>query len=96
MAMAPNRRVLHLQAAVVPDGDGFVASCVELNGLATRGVDVAEAVDRLRGLVARHLEQRPTPWPRHVVVVLFEVPVPAAVAADSPAAGLPALLDAPR
>jgi hypothetical protein len=29
-------------------------------------------------------------------VVLFEVPVPAAVAADSPAAGRPALLDAPR
>jgi hypothetical protein len=61
MAMASDRRVLHLQAAVVPDGDGFIACCVELDGLAARGVDAAEAVDRLRGLVARHLKQRPHP-----------------------------------
>jgi predicted RNase H-like HicB family nuclease len=95
MAMASSRRVLHLQATVVPDGDEFVARCLELDGLIARGVDVAEAVDRLGELVARHLTQLPTPpRPRHAMVVPFEV---AASAGDAggPAADLLALLGVP-
>jgi predicted RNase H-like HicB family nuclease len=46
------RRVLHYQAAVVPDGDGgFAARCLELGWLCAHGRTVEQAMARLRDLV---------------------------------------------
>jgi len=69
------RRVLHYQAALVRDGTGFTARCLELGWLCTHGRDVDEALARLRDLVAMELSHRSDrPWPLFAMVVPLEVP----------------------
>jgi predicted RNase H-like HicB family nuclease len=72
------RRVLHYQAAVVPDGDGgFTARCLELGWLCAHGLTVAAALARLRDLVEMELSHRPDhPWPLFAMVVPLDVPMP--------------------
>jgi predicted RNase H-like HicB family nuclease len=74
------RRVLHYQAAIVPDRDGgFTARCLELGWLCTHGHTLEEALARLRDLVQLELSHRPHhPWPLFATVVPFDVPLPAA------------------
>ncbi len=71
------RRVLHYQAALVRDADGFTARCLELGWLCAAGRYLEEALARLRDLVAIELSHRPDyPWPLHAVVVPLDVPAP--------------------
>jgi predicted RNase H-like HicB family nuclease len=69
------RRVLHYQAAVIPDGDGgFTARCLELGWLCTHDRTVEEALARLRELVELELSHRlDRPWPLFAIVVPFDV-----------------------
>jgi hypothetical protein len=70
------RQVLHYQAALVPDQDGFTARCLELGWLCAHGHNVDEALARLRDLVAMELSHRPDrPWPPHAMVVPLDVPM---------------------
>ena len=73
------RRVLHYQAAIVPDGDGgFTARCLELGWLCAHGRNADEALARLRDLVAMELSHRAGhPWPLYAMVVPLDVPMPA-------------------
>jgi hypothetical protein len=72
------RRVLHYQAALVRDGDGVGARCLELGWLHTRGRTADEALARLRDLVEMELSHRADPpWPLYATVVPLDVPVPA-------------------
>jgi hypothetical protein len=63
------RRVLHYQAALVRDGDGFTARCLELGWLCATGRDFEEAIARLRDLVEMELSHHAGPWPLHAIVV---------------------------
>ena len=53
------RRVLHYQAALVRDGDGYTARYLELGWLCAAGRDLEEALARLRDLVAMELHDSP-------------------------------------
>jgi hypothetical protein len=68
------RRVLHYQAALVRDGDGFTARCLELGWLCAAGHNVEEALARLRDLVEMELSHRAGPWPLRAIVVPLDVP----------------------
>jgi hypothetical protein len=70
------RRVLHYQAALVRDGEGFTARCLELGWLCAAGRDLEEALARLRGLVETELSHRAGPWPSVAIVVPLDVPAP--------------------
>ncbi len=71
------RRVLHYQAAVVRDREGFTARCLELGWLCTHGRDLDEALARLRDLVQMELSHRPDgPRPLFATVVPLDVPLP--------------------
>jgi hypothetical protein len=70
------RRVLHYQAALVRDGDGYTARCLELGWLCAAGRDLEEALARLRDLVEMELSHRSDRrWPLYALVVPLEVPV---------------------
>ena len=71
------RRVLHYHAALVRDGDGFTARCLELGWLCAAGHTVEEALARLRDLVEMELSHRAGPWPLRAIVVPLDVPAPA-------------------
>jgi hypothetical protein len=70
------RRVLHYQAALVRDGDGFTARCLELGWLCAVGRDPEETLARLRDLVEMDLSHRAGPRPLRAVVVALDVPAP--------------------
>ncbi len=70
------RRVLHYQAALVRDADGFTARCLELGRLCAAGRDLDEALARLRDLVEMELSHRAGPWPSFALVVPLDVPAP--------------------
>jgi hypothetical protein len=70
------RRVLHYQAALVHDGDGFTARCLELGWLCATGRDLEEALARLRDLVEMELSHRAGPRPLRAIVVPLDVPAP--------------------
>jgi hypothetical protein len=69
------RRVLHYQAAIVPDGHGgFTARCLELGWLCAHGRTIDQALGRLRDLVLMELSHRPDhPWPLFALVVPLDV-----------------------
>jgi hypothetical protein len=71
------RRVLHYQASLVRDGDGFSARCPELGWLCAAGRDHEEALACLRDLVEMELSHRAGPWPLRAIVVPLDVPAPA-------------------
>ena len=71
------RRVMHYQAAIVRNADGFTARCLELGWLCAAGRDFDEALARLRDLVEMELSHRAGPWPLHAIVVPLDVPAPA-------------------
>jgi hypothetical protein len=82
------RRVLHYQAAVVRDGDGFTARCLELGWLCAHSRDVDEALVRLRDLVAMELSHRADhPRPLYAIVVPLEVPMHIQGSSDAQAIG---------
>ena len=70
------RRVLHYQAALVREPDGFTARCLELGWLCAVGRDLEEALARLRDLVEMELSHRTGPWPLRAIVVPLDVPAP--------------------
>jgi hypothetical protein len=70
------RRVLHYQAALVRESDGFTARCLELGSLCAAGRDLEEALARLRDLVEMELSHRAGPWPLRAIVVPLDVPAP--------------------
>jgi hypothetical protein len=80
------RRVLHYQAALVRDGDGFTARCLELGWLCAPGRDLEEALSRLRDLVEMELSHRAGPRPLRAIVVPLDVP--ARAVQPSPGDGL--------
>jgi hypothetical protein len=71
------RRVLHYQASLVRDGDGFTARCLELGWLCATGRDLDEALARLRDLVEMEQSHRSGPWPLRAIVVPLDVLGPA-------------------
>jgi hypothetical protein len=68
--------VLHYQAALVRDTDGFTARCLELGLLCAAGRNVEEALARLRDLVELELSHRAGPWPLRAIVVPLDVAGP--------------------
>jgi hypothetical protein len=72
------RRVLHYQASLVRDGDGFTARCLELGWLCAAGRNLEEALASLRDLVEVELSHRASPCPLYAIVVPLDVPAPQA------------------
>ena len=68
------RRVMHYQAAIVRNADGFTARCLELGWLCAAGRNLEEALARLRDLVEVELSHRAGPWPLRAIVVPLDVP----------------------
>ena len=71
------RRVLHYQAALVRDGNGYTARCLELGWLCAAGRDLDEALARLRDLAELELSHCPGgPRPLRAIVVPLDLLVP--------------------
>jgi hypothetical protein len=68
------RRVLHHQASLVRDNNGYTARCLELGWLCAAGRDLDEALARLRDLVELELSHPRRPWPLRAIVVPLDLP----------------------
>lgn len=55
-------RILRLTATAVPDGDWFVARCVEVE-VASQGRTIEEALANLREALELYFEDEPAPEP---------------------------------
>ena len=53
-------QTLRLTATVVPDGDWFVARCVEVE-IASQGLTIEEALANLREALELYFEDKPAP-----------------------------------
>jgi len=68
------RPTLHLTAAVTHHAGHFLARCLEVDGLATCGATVDDAMQALTHLAARELADLRPPYPPHALVLPLEVP----------------------
>jgi predicted RNase H-like HicB family nuclease len=69
--------ILHLTAAVIREGDWYVARCLEIEAV-SQGENVEQALANLRDVVEVYLQEEGLPPAlTHPLVTSIDVPIPA-------------------